>query len=291
MRGVASARAAISVVNALPLGIGVAIGIEWPARTTAQLDQNRPRRGRASIEPASSATPLVRAAARAALDRFDATGTGRVRLVVRSTIPVARGLKSSSAVSASVALATARALGREPPPVEVARIAAEVGRGTGVSATGAFDDALAGLVPGGVVTDNRRDRPLRGLDIEPDLAVALWVPDHPHPRSPRLLARFRREPTLARQAVDAALAGDWVRAMERNSALVERAMGYRYEKIHDAVRRAGAVASGVSGLGPALAALSPQGGLRAVLNALPREGRRRSVRLFSAPEVAGGGPP
>lgn len=286
MRGVGSARAAISIVNALPLGIGAAVGIDWPARATAVLDPDRSTEVRMTVEPRASGTPLVHASARAALRRFVPAASGRFRLVVRSSIPAARGLKSSSAVSASVALAAARAGGREPELEDVARVAAEVGRASRVSATGAFDDAVAGLLAGGVVTDNRRDARLRRLDVDRDLRVALWIPDRAHPRSPTVRRRFGRDPALARRAVDAALDGDWVRAMEANSALVEKAMGYRYARVHDAVQEAGAVVGGVSGLGPAFAALAPSGRVARVLRALPREGRRRSLRLFL--EVPGG---
>jgi len=286
--GLGSARAAISVVNALPLGIGSAVGIDWPARTRAYLAPTSRGGGpdRTSVEPAASATPIVRAAARLAGARYGGSGNEHLHLVVRSTIPVARGLKSSSAIGSSVVLATARALGSEPGPEEVARLSAEAGRAAAVSATGAFDDALAGLVPGGVVTDNRTRRALRRLDVPVELVAALWVPHRRHPRSPLVRERFRREPALARRAADAALAGDWARAMELNTGLVERAMGYRYGQIHERVRAAGAIASGVSGLGPAFVALAPRERIPAVVRALPGTGRRRSVALFLGPRAS-----
>ena len=283
MRGVATGRAAVSVVNALPLGVGAAVGIEWPARTIAVLEASRDRRDAPTVLPRRSATAVVRAAARTALERYGSGGPARVRLTVRSTIPVARGLKSSSAVTTSVALATARAGGVDPAPEEIARLAAEVGMATGVSATGAFDDALAGLVPGGVVTDNRRNVELRGLDIDPELAVALWIPGRRHPRSPKLRDRFRREHRLARRAVEAALAGDWTAAMLANTAVVEKVMGYRYDRLHALASRHGAVAAGVTGLGPAFAVLAPRRRVPAVLRGFPRDGARRSARLFLAP--------
>jgi shikimate kinase len=281
VRGVGVSHAAISVVNALPLGIGAAIGIEWPARVTARLPSATASRG-LSVDPTASRTRLVRESARAALDRFRAADGG-LRLSVRTTIPVARGLKSSSAVSSAVILATARAAGTEPSPEAVARLAATVGRATGVSATGAYDDAIAGLVAGGVVTDNRRDTELRRLRIDPRLAVALWIPARSHPPSPSVQKRFRRSRDLARRAIDQALAGDWVQAMAANSSLVEEVLGYRYRHLHERVARAGAVASGVSGLGPTFAVLAPPSRLRRVLAALPPTGRRRSVRLYGDP--------
>ncbi len=284
MRGVGEARAAISVVNALPLGIGAAVGIAWSAHATAYAPSRTSRALPAEVRPASSSTPVVRAAARAAVARFADGRRPELRLRIRSSIPVARGLKSSSAVATSVALATGRALGQEPSAEEAARIAAIAGRRAGVSATGAFDDALAGLVPEVVVTDNRRDVELRRFPLDAGLRVALWIPGRPHPRSPSVRRRFRREARLARRAVDAALAGDWKSAMAANSVLVERAMGYRYDRVRASVAAAGALASGVSGLGPTFAAVVPAERLSRVLRALPpRTGRRRALALPQEP--------
>lgn len=289
MIGRATTHAAISIVNALPLGIGAALGIDWPARATASLEPGPSGRVSTRIEPKVSRTPLVRSAARTALERFGSGETGRLSLTVRSTIPLGRGLKSSSAVGTAIALATARALGREPPVDEVARVAAAAGRVTGLSATGAFDDAMAGLVPGGVVTDNRHDVELRRLGIGAGLAVALWIPPSRHPPSPQVRRRFQRQPSLSHRAVDAALAGDWVGAMAANSALVEAAMGYRYEPLHEAVHRAGATASGVSGLGPTFAAVAPASRIGRVVRALPRgSGRRRTARVYQGEPETGG---
>ena len=150
------------------------------------------------------------------------------------------------------------------------------------SATGAFDDGLAGLLGGGVVTDNRRDELVRRFELPGDCAVALWIPDRTHPPSSRLVGRFRRDRSLARRAVDAALDGDWCAAMRANSALVERAMGYRYAAVHDALRNAGATVSGVSGLGPAVAAVVPHGRVGRVVRAFPTgRGPRRSIAVFA----------
>ena len=80
-----------------------------------------------------------------------------MEIEIVSDIPVAMGLKSSSAVSSAGLLAVARASGATRPPLEIAKLSAQVSRETGVSATGAFDDALAGLASGVVVTNNYTD--------------------------------------------------------------------------------------------------------------------------------------
>lgn len=277
MRGVAEARAAISVVNALPLGIGAAVGIAWPARAIVRTGSVRG--DGLSVRPRRARTALVSSAAATAWGRYGRGRPAGLDVTVRSTIPVSRGLKSSSAVGSAVVLAAARACGREPSAPEIGRLCAEVGRAVGVSATGAFDDALAGLVPYGVVTDNRRDVTIGRLRFEPDLGVALWIPGARHPPAPRLRQRFRRDARLARTAVDEALAGHWPAAMAANSTLVERAMGLHYARLHATAHREGAVASGVTGLGPTFAAVAPIGRLARILRAFPRAGRRRAVRL------------
>jgi shikimate kinase len=283
VRGVGTANAAISVVNALPLGIGAAVGIDWPATATAELGRGGPHEPSLVVTPRAARTPLVRSASAAARTRFSPRVPGALRLRVRSSIPRGRGLKSSSAVASAVALATARACGRDPTPRAIARISAEVGRSVGVSATGAFDDALAGLVSYVVVTNNRNDTVLRRYPLPPALAVALWIPPGRHPASPTVRQRFGRDRTLARRSVDAALDRDWAAAMTANSRLVESAMGYRYERLHATLRAAGAVASGVSGLGPAVAAIAPTPSVRRVLRAFPATGRRRAFR-FAVPD-------
>jgi shikimate kinase len=282
VRGVGASRAAISVVNALPLGVGAALAIDWPARVAATLRRTSPRSVRLTVRPKGSSTSIVREAATAAQLRFGAAG--RLTLTVRSTIPVRRGLKSSSAVGCAVVQATARAAGADPSPEEVARLVAEVGRSSGQSATGAFDDALAGAEGRGVVTDNGADRCLRRFDPGSGLSAVLWIPSRRHPPSPAVVARFRRSPDLARRAADAAMDGDWAAAMLTNSRLVESVMGYRYAPLREAVLRAGAVAAGVSGLGPAFAAVAPSSRESVVLGALPaRGGVRRSVPLYRPP--------
>jgi shikimate kinase len=204
-----------------------------------------------------------------ALRRFAPGTSGHGDLTVRSTVPVGRGLKSSSAVSSAVVLAAARATETPVTAVEVARISAQASMVAGVSATGAFDDALAGLTAGVVVTDNARGELLHSFPLDEGLGVAVYVPPDPHPSSPALRAEFEREAVASSRAVRAALDGDWRGAIAQNTELVERVMGYDYAVARSDLREVGALASGVSGLGPALAAFAPTASLRFVAGRLP----------------------
>jgi shikimate kinase len=278
MHGVGRSSAALTVVNALPTGVGCAVGIARYATATVDLTRAEPES--TDVLPPEADTPLVRASLRAALARFAGSRTFQVRVDLRSEVPMAKGLKSSSAVSTAVIGGVARALGATPSDLEVARLAAESGRAARISATGALDDGLAGLRAGFVLTDNRTDTWITTGTVERDWGAVVYVPTGRHPPSPALRARFEGEALEGGRAVAAARAGRFPEAMRLNSDLVERVMGYDYTGLRERLGAAGAIASGVSGLGPALAALVPFGRQADVLAALPSDTADRfAVRL------------
>jgi len=269
MRGVGRASAAISIVNALPTGIGCAHGVRLYVAIAAEIDPGTPFQ--VAVDPEESRTPVVIRSAEVAVSRLGSRTDYNVHLHLDSKIPVAKGLKSSSAVSTATIQAVADAFHSPLPPIEVARMAASVGREVGVSASGAFDDALAGLLPGFVVTDNSRGELLLRRPADPEWTAVVHIPPGTHPRSPGVQGRFQPPTPEAVSAAQAAREGAWTVAMEQNTVVVERAMGYDYQDLRDRLRREGAVASGVSGLGPALVALVPRGRAESALRALPSE--------------------
>ncbi len=290
MRGVGEATGAITIVNALPTGVGAAVGIELRARAEVELHPAGSR-GRWDVRlPPDARTPLVIASLDTALNRFAPGSAGTASASVRSEIPPARGLKSSSAVSSAVILAVAAATDASPPPLEVARLSASSAKASGVSATGALDDALAGLSGGVVVTDNRTGTLLASYDLPGGLAVALLVPRATHRPSPEWSAAFARFGDRGRSAAGAAQGGDWATAMRLNSEIVEQVVGYEYREVRAELERRGAVAASVSGMGPALAAIAPEARLTGVLDAMPtRVGEPRSVLLSRNGAAPNGG--
>jgi shikimate kinase len=288
MKGTARTYGAITIANALPSGIGCAAGIALPVDAEISLTfggVHDPPTIELSKENRSA---IVEESVRAALSAYSPRRGAVARVSLRSEIPVARGLKSSSAVSTAVMVALARATGVEPEPIDIGRRCAEVGRQVGVSATGALDDALAGLEPGLVVTDNRHDRVLRRSAIQPDWGVLLYIPSGSHPPSTTLAADFSRERAAGEQAAHAVLEGDWPRAMRLNTELVERTMGYSYRALRTKLEERGAIASGVSGLGPTLAAIAPTSRLGELVDQLPDDGAERRLVSFIAVPACGG---
>lgn len=277
MHGVAQATAAVTILNALPLGIGSALGVGLGTRAGVSLGGGEGPLSTVRFRPSEAATPVVRAALYLASRAYLPAGTVPTDVEITSEIPVAKGLKSSSAVASAVAWAVGRAAGRSPTPEEVARLSAQAGRDSGASATGAFDDALAGVRPGIVVTDNRSDTVLASHPVPADLEVVLWIPPGTHPPAPSLTVALAARSDLAREAAELAVQGEWARAMEINSELVEGALRYDYAPLRAECRRRGAVSSGVSGLGPAFAALVPGPHARSVVEGLPGGAEVRTV--------------
>ncbi len=281
MIGESRTSAAITVANALSTGIGCAAGIELRVAAHVRVERQASDASPVLDIPGPSRTPVVEESLRAGLSHYFPDGGIRAQLSIDSGIPVARGLKSSSAVSTAVILAVARAAGRQPSALDVGRASAEVGRHVGVSATGALDDALAGLVPGFLLTDNPRGELLQRTAVDPSWGVVLYIPGTPHPPSPNVLSSFAGERSAGELVVAAAREGDWATAMRLNSELVERAMGYEYGEIRARLRAQGAIASGVSGLGPTLAAIAPIDRLPNLLRVLPDDAARKLIVPFS----------
>ena len=279
MIGTGRCFAAITIVNALFTGVGAAAAISIPVDARVELTERPSGTETLQVIRPPAETPVG----------ADFAGLGAERIRGRSRAfdveleyplqhPPSRGLKSSSAVSTAVISAVAAGLGVEAPPELVAGISADVSRRVGLSATGAFDDALASVAGGCVVTENRAHRKLREIVCDPEWRVALWVPAETHRPSPEWGERFAARSGEGRAAAQLAEKGDLLEAMARNTTLVEKVMGYEYGPLREGLRRLGAVGSGVSGMGPTIAAIAPASAIPRVLGGLP-SGSRRIVHL------------
>lgn len=254
---------AITVVNAIPAGRGAAMGVDLWTEASVELTDD-------GIDVAAKGPDatvddeLVRTVAERLLpDDRGAT------ITVESTIPVGRGLKSSSAAANATALALSAELGRGRDVLGAVRAGVAAARKAGVTTTGAFDDATASAVGGVCVTDNREDRFL-ARHRAPDLEAAIAVPDER--KSDRSWEPDAYgDPRPFEVAHTWAHDGSWQAAMSVNASGVVDGLGLDPEPILDALA-AGAVACGPSGTGPAVAALAPERSIDAVADALTAAG-------------------
>ncbi|HEV2316714.1 MAG TPA: shikimate kinase [Thermoplasmata archaeon] len=274
MRGVGRAGSAVTIVNALLGGNGCAVGIDLGCRAAVEIRPTPPGEvRRVTIEPHAD-TPLVRHSLGAAMRWVRSLGDHDATLTLVSDIPAGVGLKSSSAVSCAIFEAVAGGLGLRPDPEEIARRSAELTRAMGLSATGAFDDALAASAGGMVLTDNRSDVVVGRGELDADTAVILWIPEGRHPPSSQMAARFAGHAPDGAKAFAAAQSGRYFEAFESNARTVERLLGLPYARLRTKLAAQGSLAVGVTGLGPALAAFAPGARADAVAAQLPMDSGR-----------------
>jgi shikimate kinase len=288
MHGVGTSSGAVTIVNALPTGTGCALAISLPVHADLELRPDKELTAHHIQLERGSDTELVRETLAVGLSRFAHGETYSGELRIDSQIPIGKGLKSSSAVGGAVLRSLTSALRQSPSPEELARIAADVAQEIGLSATGAYDDCLAALRGGLVLTDNSNRAVLRSPPFALDVRVVLWIPPGSHVPSASLRDRFRSEGNAGRAAVEAARAGHWAEAMSLNTELVERLMAYEYRALRSELIEHGATMCGVSGMGPALAVLVPEEKVDAVIACLPAD-RGEIRRAELRPEYASGG--
>ena len=244
---------AVSILNAIPTWIGGALGVDlWTKAEAWVIDEP----GRIETEiPGGEDPNLVIETVRLILQRTERSDLG-LRVRTRSNIPIGRGLKSSSAASDAVALAVARLVGLECDSEEIVRLAVEASIRAGVTITGAYDDAYTCYYGGINITNNKSRKVLLRRMAPEDVVVVISVPEEKiYTRSVDVgrLSTFRE---VCLKAARLALQEKFWDAMILNGLAIASALDLDPSPILDALR-AGAIAAGVSGTGPAIAAITP----------------------------------
>ncbi|HNX39895.1 MAG TPA: shikimate kinase [Methanothrix sp.] len=280
-RGYARACGAVTVLNAVATWKGSAFGIDLATEAEVELNGSGIVKGDAP----GVDTRLVERCVQMVLERFAGEegsragrdGCGNIGAVVRtsSDIPVASGLKSSSTAANAAVLAALDALGgleiagedaqseAEKGPdrgmekddwilIQAAKIGVAAAKEVGVTITGALDDALASMLGGVVVTDNREMRLLKREDISCE--VMLLIPDRKLFSRDTDVSRSRAIAPAAEAAFDLAMRGDYFRAMTINGLAYCAALRLSAEPIITALE-SGALGASLSGTGPAYAAV------------------------------------
>jgi len=266
MIGRAACRGAATIVNAIATGKGAAFGISLETDAVIEIEEGKGEFVlRDSAENPELVSRCVKAVASKTIKK-EIKGEANVR----SDIPVSRGLKSSSAVSNAVVLATARALGADMGDMDILLTGIEESIKAGVTITGAFDDASACFLGGVVVTNNRSFTILNRGNLDPDLDVLIHVPDKRITKSSLKEVDFSSIRDRVDHAIDLALKGEYLKAMEVNSRAYAKILDVS-EDIAELARKKGALAAGISGTGPATVALCSRSEAGEVLKAFQKE--------------------
>ena len=266
LTGRAVAHGAITVINAISCGLGAALSIKLRTEAYVRLT-NQPGRieGRILSDPQES-TILIEKTVMRVLKHFGVEKDYGAYVETRSDIPIARGLKSSSAAANAIALAVTAALGEKVDDLTIINLGVDAAIEAGVTITGAFDDASASYLGNLVITDNRERKILKHIRIKEDYPVLILAPSE---KAYTARSNVERMKIIAKE-VEAlhkmARVGDYWSAMTLNGIIYSTVLGYDTEVAIDALA-AGALAAGLSGTGPAVAAVVPEEKIREVKEA------------------------
>jgi shikimate kinase len=172
--------------------------------------------------------------------------------------PIGVGLKSSSSSSVAIALAVSSALGNKAfDPQRVLNCSVEASLGSGASVTGALDDAASCLLGGLNLADNLARKIMYSKLFDKELVVVIKVPDTQSRRSMTDVGFVRKFGKISDLLFRMSMEGDVWRAMILNGVVYSSIYGYDPSPALRAVEL-GALGSGLSGTGPAVAAVFDQ---------------------------------
>jgi shikimate kinase len=264
--GEALAHGAATIVNAIATGRGAAFGVDlW---TTARVHLTRTPgqiKGTILSDPEEDPT-LLREAIATVLRHFHVDDTFGAWAETESNIPIAKGLKSSSVASNALVLATVGALGRQVDDFTAVNLGVEASLTAKATITGAFDDACASFFGNIVVTDNTARRVLHVATIQEDLVVLLYVPPAKAYTFTSDVARMQLIAPQVDVAFAEALRGHYWTALTLNGLLYAAALHLDPQPALDALA-AGALASGLSGKGPAVVAVTQEKNINRIIAA------------------------
>lgn len=264
MKASAGCRGAVTIVNAIATGKGAAFGVDLETDVSVELRDGTGFALDGEAEGLELASGCVLSAA-----TMSGARTSGAAVKVRSEIPISKGLKSSSAASNALVLAAVKAAGGAVGDADILDLAIDESVKAGVTITGAFDDATACFAGGAVVTDNRERRVLARGRIDPSLVIVIHVPERSISKSSLKGKDFGPISGKVDEAFGLAMRGEYLKAMELNSRAYAEVLGVSEEAVHVA-KGAGALAAGISGTGPATAAVARNADAEKVRDALSR---------------------
>ncbi|WP_407355958.1 shikimate kinase [Methanolobus sp. WCC5] len=254
LKGSAYALGAGTVINAIATWKGAAFGIDLKTFADVKLtDDHSVIQGTVEGVPDAD-TSLIERSVSYVLEHFGIEMGGTV--TTRSEVPLASGLKSSSAAANASVLATLDAIGEELAPFDAVKIGVRAALDSRVTITGALDDACASFYGGFVVTDNREMKLLKRTEHEYE--VLIFAPDRKSFSSGTNVSRSQIIAPWVDIAYDLSLKGEHQKAMTLNGFLYCAALGFDTEFLLRALE-IGVQGVTLSGTGPSYVALVNEG--------------------------------
>src|SRR6266704_5775884 len=255
--GQAVAHGAVSIINAFATGKGGAMGIDlWTRSRISLKERHKGVSGFVTSDPSESSELIVTVAEKT-LQHYGYAGKFGGEVVTTSNLPIAVGLKSSSAAANATALATAAALGEEPDDDALLGIGVESSLECGISLTGAYDDSYASYHGGAVLTDNLHRRVEKVLNIPEKLRIIILVPNRKTHTDELDRSRFEPIRRIVEVAYREARTGNVWDALTINGLAYSPILQVDQAPVMAALG-AGALGAGLSGKGPAVVAVAEE---------------------------------
>jgi len=256
MKGQAVVHGAISIVNAISTGKGAALGILLKTSAKVILE---PRSGKNIFNFSSNITQDRTLAEATVNEVLIQCGKEKFEVTVstESEIPEGKGLKSSSAASNSITLATLSALRTKMEDIDIVKLAVNASLKAGVTITGAFDDACASFFGGFVVTDNLSQKIVKQEPAPENLSILIYIPEEQIYTKDLDAKAIMFQKHKVSEAYDLARKGEYWKALILNGKIHSTSLGLTLLPAEDAIN-SGAIAAGLSGTGPAVAAVCYQ---------------------------------
>jgi shikimate kinase len=248
--GQACALGAGTIINAIATWKGAAFGIDLKTFAKVKLSESEAGISGFIEEMPEGDASLIERCVEMVLEKYGIEIGGMVK--TRSEIPLAGGLKSSSAAANASVLATLRAIDKILPALEIVKIGVRAAKEEGVTITGAFDDACASFFGGVAITDNLNMELIRREEIESK--VLIFAPEKKAFSADTNVKRSRLIAPFVELAYNLALEGNYERAMTLNGFLYCGALGFGTEHMLRALE-CGVKGVSLSGTGPSYAAL------------------------------------
>jgi shikimate kinase len=245
---------AATIINAIATGKGAAVGVDlWTKASVTLTDE----KGQVDIKIRSDSSEnpaLAQKTVQRVLRHFGLENKFGAKVETKSNIPVARGLKSSSAAANAISLATTAALERSLDDVMVVKLGVDGALDAKVTITGAFDDACASYFGGIIITDNMERKIIKRFETAEPLKVLFFVPTKKIYTASSDVKRMKAMASAVKVAYNEAMNGNYWSALTLNGLIFSSALGYDSSPAVDALT-AGAIASGLSGTGPAVSVI------------------------------------
>jgi shikimate kinase len=247
---------AATIINAIATGKGAAIGVALWTKARVRITDKHGTIESTIVSDPTENPALIENTVKKVLKYFKVESKFGAKVETLSNIPIARGMKSSSAAANAVALATVAALDKKLDDITIVKLGVDGAIAAKVTITGAFDDACAAYFGGIMVTDNLKRRIVKRFKITEDLAVLFHVPEEKAYRASSDVRRMKGVAWLVKIAYKEALKGNHWAALTLNGLIYSSVLGYNPSIAMDALM-AGALAAGLSGTGSAVAAIVP----------------------------------